>query len=114
MIDLHNTELPINPDVLQRIQDKMTAYIFPNIVRNESEQNAFDKACMYQYYHEATQAEKMKDIPDGAVAFKIGDFSMNFDQGWLTSEINRKNICPAAYAVLLRQGLLYRGVEGRC
>ena len=34
--------------------------------------------------------------------------------GTLDMELNRRNICPSVYGLLLRHGLLYRGVEGRC
>ena len=62
-----------------------------------------------------TQQMRLTDqVPEGTQSFSIGDFSMTFNKDFLEGRLTRKTICPAAYGLLLRSGLLYRGVEGRC
>ena len=58
--------------------------------------------------------EAAGEIPSGVESFRIGDFQMAFQDGTLDMELNRRNSCPSVYGLLLRHGLLYRGVEGRC
>ena len=36
---------------------------------------------------------------------------MSFDTGAMGNQLTKKTVCPAAYGVLLREGLLYKGVE---
>lgn len=94
------------------MEDRMKLFIFPNEAKTEAEITAFNKAVSYQIVHEKSQQEQYGDvsIPDGTTAFRIGDFSMNFEEGWNGSGLTRKTICQAAYSVLLRAGLLYRGL----
>ena len=96
------------------MEDRMRLFIFPNVPYTEEETAAFDKAVAYQIAHEKSREEKNGNIPEGVEAFKIGDFSMNFSDGVNASGLNRQTICQAAYSVLLRAGLLYRGLDGRC
>lgn len=114
VIDQHDITLPVVEEAVQLVRDKLLAFIFPNSPVTQSDQTAFEKAVMYQYFHDATAAAKAQDVPEGAQSFSIGDFSMSFDKDWIGTRLTRKTICPSAYGVLLRQGLLYRGVEGRC
>ena len=90
--------------------DRMKLFIFPNEARTEDEIEAFNKAVAYQIAHEHSRAEQYSEIPDGAESFRIGDFSMSFEDGVNGSGLTRKTICEAAYSVLLRAGLLYRGL----
>lgn len=90
--------------------DRMKLFIFPNEAREEDEIEAFNKAVAYQIAHEKSLQEQYGDIPSGAESFKIGDFSMNFEDGVNGIGLTRKTICEAAYSVLLRAGLLYRGL----
>lgn len=114
MIDLHNKEVPpADEETLQLMRDRMYAFIFPNNPRTEQEKIAFETAVQYQYAHDATAAIALAEVPQGVKSFNIGDFSMAFDEGWIESRLTRKTICPSAYGILLRHGLLYRGVEGR-
>ena len=90
--------------------DRMKLFIFPNEARTEDEIEALNKAVAYQIAHEHSRAEQYSEIPDGAESFRIGDFSMSFEDGVNGSGLTRKTICEAAYSVLLRAGLLYRGL----
>lgn len=98
------------------MRDRMYAYIFPNEPQTAEERAAFDKAVKYQIAHEKTIAAAQSELnamPDGVSSFSIGTFSMNFGSGGLTrsATLNDHTICPHAYGVLLRAGLLYKGVR---
>lgn len=116
MPDLHTWTGEATEEETALMEDQMRLFIFPNTAVTEEETEAFDKAVAYQIAHEKSKAEAFGDvpIPDGTNSFKIGDFSMSFEDGVNTSGITKKTICPAAYSVLLRAGLLYRGLGGCC
>lgn len=114
MADVHTWEGTATEKETALMADWMRLYIFPNEPKTEEETEAFNKAVTYQIEHDKSQAEKYGDIPEGVEAFRIGDFSMNFAEGVNGSGLSKNTICPAAYSVLLRAGLLYRGLEGRC
>ena len=114
MADLHTWTGEPTADETAMMEDRMRLFIFPNEAVTDEEITAFNKAVSYQIAHEKSQQEQRGDIPDGVTAFKIGDFSMNFESGVNGSGLSRKNICQAAYSMLLHAGLLYRGLEGRC
>lgn len=113
MIDVHGNVPDPSEEVLALFRDKMDAFIFPNIPRADYEIEAYNKAVRYQYEHEASRQKELNDagIPDGVTSFRIGDFSMSFEDGANSPFLNMRTICPSAYGVLLRAGLLYKGVE---
>ena len=113
MSDFHAQVVVPGEDTLQLYREKLYAFIFPNMPRSQEETEAFEQAVKYQYEHEATRERQTQDLPEGVKEFSIGDFSMTFEKGYSDSRLTKKTICPAAYGVLLRHGLLYRGVEGR-
>ena len=116
MPDLHTwTGTPTEEETAMMV-DRMKLFIFPNEARTEEEMEAFGKAVSYQIVHEKSLQEQFGEvwIPDGTTSFKIGDFSMSFEEGVNGSGLSRKTICQAAYSMLLHAGLLYRGLEGRC
>ena len=97
----------------EMMEQRMLAFIFPNTPKTAHEQEVFAKAVRYQIDHEKTLADsnsEVASIPNGVESFQIGDFSMSFD-GSATDHLNRKTICPCAYGLMLREGLLYKGVE---
>ena len=55
-------------------------------------------------------SEEAAQIPEGVKSFRIGEFEMDVKDG---KSLTGGKICPEAYGLLLRHGLLYRGVEGR-
>ena len=114
MGDLHTWSGTATADETALMTEQMKLFIFPNEARTESEIEAFNQAVNYQIVHEKSHQDQHGQIPDGVTSFKIGDFSMTFEAGVNESGLTRANICPAAYSVLLRAGLLYRGLEGRC
>lgn len=114
MLDNHILVADPEEDVLEMMRERMYGYIFPNMPRTEEEKAVFEKACLYQYAHDMTALQKTGEgIPEGLVSFRIGDFQMAFDSGTMESRLTSKSICPSARGLLLRHGLLYRGVEGR-
>lgn len=117
MADRHTWAGTPTEDETERMQERMKLFIFPNEVDEDDEEQveAFSKAVAWQIVHEKSAEEEAGEIPDGVTGFRIGDFSMDFGgEGYNGSGLTRKTICPAAYSVLLRSGLLYRGLEGRC
>lgn len=110
MADLHTwTGTPTDEETAM-MEDLMRKFIFPNEAKTTEEITAFNKAVNYQIAHEKSQVLDYGQIPDGATYFKIGDFSLRFSAGTFNAGLNRKTICDAAYSVLLRAGLLYRGL----
>ena len=118
MADVHiNVDEPTD-DELDMMSDRMYAFIFPNEPRTDVEREAFDKAIKYQIAHEKTLASEFAELgvlqalPDGVSSFSIGTFSMGFSGDGLKKSVtlDKNTICPYAYGVLLRAGLLYKGV----
>lgn len=114
MADTHTWTGEATEKETEMMEDRIRLFMFPNEAKTEAELEAFDKAVAYQIAHEKSLQEQFGEIPDGATSFKIGDFSMTFGDGMTGGKLTRKTICEAAYSVLLRAGLLYRGLEGRC
>ena len=110
MPDMHTWTGTATEEETAMMVDRMKLFIFPDEARAEDEIEAFNKAVEYQIAHEHSLQEQYGEIPDGVEAFKIGDFSMNFEEGANGIGLTRKTICEAAYSVLLRAGLLYRGL----
>ena len=112
MADVHTWTGTATEEETAMMEDRVRLFIFPNEAKSETEVAAFNKAVAYQIAHEKSLQEQFGDvpIPDGVNAFRIGDFSMNFDDGTNSNRLTRKTICEAAYSVLLRAGLLYRGL----
>lgn len=103
---------PTNEE-MEAMRSKMLAYIYPNTPRTESQTDAFEKACRCQISHEKTAVAKQgkNGLPDGTKTFAIGDFSMTFEDGTISSRISKRTVCPQAHGMLLLEGLLYKGVE---
>lgn len=114
MSDRHDAVRVTNQRLMQELRDQMYAIIFPNTPRTDDEKDAFERAITYQYQHMESKAEKMSEIPDGVKSFSIGEFSMTFEDGMRGNRLTMKTLCPSAYGLLLRAGLLYRGVGGGC
>lgn len=116
MIDVHIANLVVSDDEVADMSDRLLAFIFPNEPKGCEEAAAFSNAVRYQIEHEKTIAEQIGSdkIPDGVTAFSIGDFSMTLSEDAAGSLLTRKTICPKAYSLLLRSGLLYRGIGGAC
>lgn len=109
-MDKHTWTGDLTEEEVERMTEIMKLFIFPNEAETDAQQEAFDKAVEYQLIHEKSLAETLGQIPDGASSFRIGDFSMTFGDGVNSSGLTRKTICPAAYSLLLRNGLLGRAV----
>lgn len=115
MADRHTWTGTPTDDETARMQERIRLFMFPNEVETEEQQEAFNQAVNWQIVHEKSAETEAGNIPDGVSGFRIGDFSMNFaGDGYNGSGLTKKTMCPAAYSVLLRNGLLYRGLEGRC
>lgn len=118
MADMHTFVGAPTDEEIEMMQERMHAFIFPNEPRTDDEKTAFCKAVQYQIAHEKTIASTHGDLsvlqalPDGVSSFEIGTFSMSFGGGYKKSfKLDKNTICPYAYSVLLRAGLLYKGVQ---
>ena len=96
----------MSENALAGVRERMYAVCFPNIPRTMEEREAFEAAVQAQYAHDQEAAQ----IPEGVKSFRIGEFEMDVKDG---KSLTGGKICPEAYGLLLRHGLLYRGVEGR-
>jgi hypothetical protein len=112
MIDIHGDFGPATVEEVADMKLKMQTFIFPNTVETDSQELAFNLAVELQIEHEKTIASKadITGIPEGTLGFQIGKFSMTFQKGAFSGMLTRSNICPSAYGLLLKEGLLYRGV----
>ena len=93
-------------NALDGVRERLYAFCFPNVPATLMEQEAFERAAELQYAYE----QETPPVPAGVQSFRIGEFQMTMAEG--EGRMGRK-ICPEAYGLLLRHGLLYRGVEGR-
>lgn len=113
MPDNHVTAPAPDEETLKLMRERVYGYLFPNVPQTAAEKAAFEQAVLWQYEHDYSLLQRLNGMPGGVESFRIGDFQMAFQEGVLDSALNRKNICPSVYGLLLRHGLLYRGVEGR-
>ena len=98
---------------IELMRARILAFMFPNVPVTECEKEAVDKAVRLQIFHERQQTDLGggANLPQGASGFTISDFSMSFEKGANSTMLTKSNICSEAYGILLREGLLYRGVE---
>jgi len=115
MSDRHMTVPEPDETALEREMERMYAFCFPNAPRTEEEKDAFERAARMQYEHDETQRAQTggMEMPTGVESLKIGDFQIAADRDAVGGRLTMRSICPAAYGLLLRTGLLYRGAEGR-
>ena len=69
----------------------------------------FARAVRLQAEHEVSVERDFPALPSEVASFQIGHFQATLREG----ERGRNSLCPLAYGLLLREGLLYRGIEGR-
>lgn len=104
---------------LEIVEERLKAFIFPNTPVTEEELEAFGRAVYVEAEHEKQMEEASGSeeihLPNGVSSFSIGHFSMSFaGKGYQNGAVLTKDtICPTAYSILLRAGLLYRGVVTR-
>lgn len=112
MPDIHGTFPTPTEEERVSMQPRIDAFIFPRIPETENELSAYALAVDQQINHDKTIAAQLENtpVPPGTTGFKIGDFSMSFESGAFDSAITRKTICQTAYGLLLKAGLLYKGV----
>lgn len=113
MSENHGQSERVDEHEIAMMRARMDGYIFPNTAVTDAEKEALHAACLYQIEHERRQREALEGerLPDGTTGFTIGHFQMAFAEGAISSRLTRRTICDAAHGILLRAGLLYRGVE---
>ena len=114
MIDRHTHHDPPDAQTLSVYEEMLYAFIFPNTPTTQEEIEVFNAAVLMQYEHDASvSSEADSGLPEGLSSYTVGDFHLAWQPGYNTRTLSRKTICPGVYGLLLRHGLLYRGVEGR-
>ena len=115
---INGVEEMISLEERRLMESRMLGFIFPNTPVKKFEKDAFDLAVKYQIMHEREKKKMFDayDLPDNVASFTIGSFSMSFAGAREGSDrLTRKTVCDASYSILLRAGLLYKGVErGYC
>ena len=87
----------------ERIEERLRAYIYPNIARTREQQEAFNNAVDAQLDYESAQG--MGDVPGGVQSFSVGNYSVTFADASGGVDASG-NLCPAAWAFLHNAGLL--------
>ena len=98
----------IEPDAgdMKLAQAKIDALMFPCTPLTDAEKEAVAEAVWLQAVHTLSMNAEVPVLPEDVESFAIGHFQMKYRKTGRTS-----GICPAARALLLREGLLYKGVE---
>ncbi len=109
-MDVHAPDVRPGEEDVERARLFLESFMFPNRAQTRQEKDVLLQAARYQAAHELTLAREMPVLPGHVRSFQIGHFQMSMDPAERGS---REDVCPSAYALLLREGLLYRGVEGR-
>ena len=109
-MDVHAQGLEIGQEDVERAQLMLEAFMFPNRAETQQEKDVLLRAARFQAAHDLTLAQETPNLPGYVRSFQIGHFQMTMDPD---SRVSRQDVCPSAYALLLREGFLYRGVEGR-
>ena len=96
-------EQPVTGMELERARDKLLNFIFPNEPRGSAFE-AFERAVIAQAEWEKRTEEKLDGLPPPVTGLRVGNFSatMKPRTGW--------ELAPEARGILLRAGLLYKGV----
>lgn len=119
MSNTHDTHAELHGQT-DGMRERILAFIFPNVPKTEEEREAVERAVAFQIDHEKAIRDSLEvddvNLPNGVSSFTIGNFSMSFgDEGYKNNAVlTKETICPVAYSVLLRAGLLYKGVMGGC
>ncbi len=96
-------------DDRERVEERLKAYIHPNLAETLEQQAAFDDAVDAQVEFEATQAKALGDVPGNVQSFSVGNYSVTKAEAEGAS-YTRATICPAAWAILFNAGLLRRSL----
>jgi len=88
-------------EVLEQARETVRLLTFPNTPLGAEQEAAFERAVLLQ-----AAFLQQREIPPEVSEFRVGHFQVKLREG-----TGGTGVSPAARAVLLRAGLLYRGVE---
>ena len=108
MADHHAQGLEPTNEELEMAGLLLESLMFPSVPSTAAEEAAVRRATWLQAVHTKTYAAEVPDLPSDVESFQIGHFRMQYRTGRKSQDI-----CPAARALLLKEGLLYKGVERR-
>lgn len=105
-------KFPTAARTLEAAENRLLAYIFPCVVCSETQKDALVTAACAQFAHEhnSDAAQLMMSAPAGLQSFTIGHWSAAFARGATAESLFPAGLDNSAYAILLRSGLLFRGV----
>ena len=89
----------------ERMEERLRAYIYPNVASSKAQIEAFDEAVDAQLTYESEQGGG--EIPGNARSYSIGNYSVTLAEAALGAD-TRATVCPAAWAILFNAGLLRR------
>ena len=98
-------------EMSETMRERLLAFCFPNIPISPEQQEAFERAAALQYAWEQERQQALSGLPKGVKSFRLGDFSAELDTDSSTGKLTSKTICPAAYSLLLRSGLLCKALK---
>ena len=107
-MDRHAPGLCPSAEELEAARLELEGLLLPGTAFTAREKAVMERAVRLQAAHTVTFLADMPALPSSVRSFRIGHFQMQ-----LGGRGDRGEICPLAYTLLLREGLLYRGVEGR-
>lgn len=97
---------PVTGRELELAQERLLNHIFPREPVSGEEKEAFERAVIAQAEWEKKLADSTGELPGRVTAVKIGNFSASVQPR------TGFEMAPEARGILLRSGLLYKGVEG--
>lgn len=99
---------------LEDCESRIAAYIIPNAPKGEEQIAAFCTAVYAQVAYEHNKAnQQLSDMPSGMKSFAVNGFTATLENDG-ANVVSALGISRTAKAVLLRAGLLYRGVDCSC
>ena len=85
------------------IEERLRAYIHPNVVVTEEQERALENAVDAQLEYESAQGGA--EIPGNVQSFSVGNYSVTLSESAGGADA-QGNLCPAAWAILYNAGLL--------
>lgn len=99
-----NPNRAVGQEEMERARDKLYAKIFPNTPTTPDQRDAFERAVTYQAEADAYANDAFEGLPRQVTSFHTGNFSATMEAR------TGLEMCPEAYGILLRAGLMYKGL----
>ena len=90
-------------DLDQIVEERLRAFIYPNVPITKAQKDAFDLAVETQIEYEENSGGE--NIPENVQSFSIGDYSVALREG-ATPGYARSDLAPGVWALLFNAKLL--------